>query len=168
MTMRDTKSIHNSETLDGLYDYLVSIIKLYQDMLPVIKEELAAINREDIISLDKNLKVQQALLYKTKNFDKEIDHYTRALNIEANNLSSLIIQLPEDKQLRFYDILGHFSEVTKEVSFYKEKCRVLLEARLYTIDRVLKEQNFTVENKTYGKDASEAPKKPSKSFETIV
>lgn len=166
--MSGTKVASNIEAMDGLYDYLTGIVNLYKDMLPIIKNELAAISREDISSLDENLKTQQALLYKTKNFDKEIDYYTQALSIEASNLTSLIIQLPEDQQLRFYDMLGRFSEVTREVSFYKEKCRALLETRLYTIDKVLKEHNPTVENKTYGKDASKDPEKPTKSFETIV
>lgn len=154
--------------LDGLYEYLHKILKLYEGILPVIKEELNAITQEDIITLDENLKVQQALLYQTRDFDKKVSDFTEKLNIKAENLSTLILQIPEDQQLRFYAILGHFTATIQEVSFYKEKCQTLLQTKIYGIDKILSEQNGLVENKTYERDASGSHTAQKKSFETIV
>ncbi|GAB1477117.1 hypothetical protein MASR2M70_19530 [Bacillota bacterium] len=166
--MTDNLNADYLKILDSFHEYLFGIVKLYEDILPVIKDELEAISREDIRSLDENLKIQQALLYRTKNFDNEVAGYTSRLNIDAENLSSLILRLPEDQQLRFYAILGRFAAAIQEVSFYKEKCRVLLQTKLYTIDKALAGSKGIVENKTYGPDASDETAKTSKSFETIV
>lgn len=166
--MTDNLNTEYIKTLDSFYEYLFGIVKLYEDILPVNKDELESISREDIHSLDENLKTQQALLYRTKNFDNEIAGYTSRLNINAENLSSLILQLPEDHQLRFYALLGRFAAAIQEVSFYKEKCRVMLQTKLYTIDKILADHKGSVENKTYGRDASDETTKTSKSFETIV
>jgi hypothetical protein len=157
-----------NKILDELYEYLYKILKLYEGILPVIKDELAAITQEDIITLDENLKVQQALLYQTRDFDKKILDYTKKLNIEAENLSSLILQIPEDQQLRFYAILGHFTAAIQEVSIYKEKCQALLQTKIYSIDKILAEQKGIVENKTYERDASGVANTQKKSFETII
>ncbi|HZK02366.1 MAG TPA: flagellar export chaperone FlgN [Anaerovoracaceae bacterium] len=156
------------KSLDGLYGYLMEIVELYEKILPVVKSEFDAINADDIYSLNESLKVQQALLHKTKNFDKTISSYTAELDIDADNLTALIIQLPEEQQFRFYSVLGRFTAAIQEISFYKEKCRSMLQTKLHNIDRSLAEQKGIVENETYEKDASKAQQWPSKSFETIV
>ena len=154
--------------LDNFYDYLCGILKLYEDMLPILKEELKAISLDDTLSLDKSLITQQTLLYQTKHFDREIAGYTSKLDLEESNLSSLILQMPEEQQLRFYALLGRFAAIVEEVSFYKDKCRVLLQSRLYSIDKALMEQTGRVENITYDRNASEVHTTFRKSFHTTI
>ena len=162
----DAKNI-KTEILDNMYEYLCGILKLYEDMLPVLKEELDAICRDDISSLDENLKTQQALLFKTKNFDREIRCYISQLNIEATNLSSLILKIPEEHQLRFYALLGRFAEVMQDVDYYRDKCQTMLQTKLYTIEKALA-RTGRKETKTYDRNASEIQNQLPNSFETII
>ncbi|MGI6734247.1 MAG: flagellar export chaperone FlgN [Anaerovoracaceae bacterium] len=166
--MTETRTDVKKEILDSLYEYLCGILKLYEDILPVLKEELDAICRDDISSLDENLKTQQALLFKTKNFDRDIAGYISRLNIEATNLSSLIRQIPEEHQLRFYALLGRFAEVVQDVDFYRDKCQTMLQTKLYSIDKALSERTGRKETKTYDRDASEIHNQFPKSFETTI
>ncbi len=156
-----------NQILDDFYHYLSNVIRLYEGILPVIKAELDAIIKKDIASLDENLKEQQVLLLQTKNFDKEIVEYTRLLKVEADNLSSLIQKLPDDQQLRFFALLSNFSEAVSQISFYKDRCKVLLQSHLHSIDIALAKQAGTVENKTYRPNAS-IGKNISASFETTI
>mgnify|MGYP001015501478 CR=1 FL=1 len=166
--MAETIKPDFNKTLDDFYKYLYEIVKLYETILPILKEELDAIQQDDIISLDKNLKMQQALLYQTKNFDSEVVGYTSKLNLEANDLSSLILQMPEDQQLRFYALLGRFTAAIQEVGFYKDKCRVILQTRLYSIEKALMKHAGRKESRTYDRDASETHTIFPKSFETTI
>ncbi len=153
--------------LDSFYQYLSGIVKVYEDLLPVIKEELKAIGEKNISLLDENLKKQQALLFQTRCFDKEIADYTAGLNSKAKNLSSLIGELPQDRQPQFFSLLRHFGKVTDEVSFYKGKCKVLLQAQLYSIDKAIAQHGGTARNKTYQGNATIGTGQCN-AFETIV
>lgn len=141
--------------LDQFHEYLTGILKLYQDAVPVLKEELNAITKDEIDVLDQSLKSQQALLLKTKNFDQQTADYLSRLNIKAKNLTEMIKQLPSDEQLRFFDLLGEFELTMTEVNYYKEKCRVLLQSKIYTIDKILSKQDLLKDNTTYNQNAAE-------------
>ena len=156
-----------NQILDDFYQYLCEIIALYEKILPVIKAELEAIINKDISSLDENLKKQQSLLLQAKSFDREIAEYTSLLNSEAKNLSSLIRELPEDQHLRFYALLGSFAEAVSEITFYKDKCKVLLQTHLYSIEIAMTKQSGAVQSSTYRRDASMI-KAFDGSFETTV
>jgi FlgN protein. len=142
-------------TLNQFRDYLSTILKVYQDLIPVLKSELEAVQKDDIDSLNECLKSQQALLILTRNFDTKIDEYQTKLNITAANLSELILKLPDDKQLTFFEILSQFGQTSAEVRFYQEKCRLLLQSKLYLIDKVLSKTKIPKDNITYNKDAAE-------------
>ena len=140
--------------LDQFQDYLSSVLKVYQDLVPVLKIELEAVSKDDINKLDDCLKSQQALLLQTKNFDSKVKEFQVKLNIAAANLSALILQLPEDRQMVFFEILHQFGQASEEVRFYQEKCRTLLQSKLYFIDKVLSESNAQ-KGSTYTKEAAE-------------
>lgn len=141
--------------LNQFYEYLSGILKLYQNAVPVLKEELEAIMQDEIEVLDQSLKSQQALLLQTKSFEQQAAGYLSKLNIKAGNLTEMTRQLPEEEQFRFFDLLGEFELTMTEVNYYKEKCRVLLQSKLYTIDKVLSRQDLQKDNTTYNQKAAE-------------
>jgi hypothetical protein len=141
--------------LDQFYEYLTGILKIYQSAVPVLREELEAITKDEIEVLDQSLKSQQALLLKTRNFDQQTAYYLSRLNIKAKNLTEMAGQLPGDEQLRFFDLLGEFELTMTEVNYYKEKCRILLQSKLYTIDKILTRQELQKDNTTYNQNAAE-------------
>lgn len=150
--------IENKEfqlVLNQFYDYLSGILKLYQNSVPVLKEELEAIMQDEIEVLNQSLKSQQALLLQTKNFEQQTAAYLAKLNIKAGNLTEMVRQLPEKEQFRFFDLLGEFELTMTEVNYYKEKCRVLLQSKLYTIDKILSKQDQQKDNTTYNQNAAE-------------
>ncbi len=142
-------------TLDQFHEYLSGILKLYQNAVPVLKEELEAILQDEIDVLNKSLKSQQALLLQTKSFDQQTAGYLSRLNVKAANLTEMAQQLPEEEQYRFFNLLGEFELTMTEVNYYKEKCRVLLQSKLYTIDKILSGQDLPKDNTTYNQNAAE-------------
>lgn len=151
--MTDSKEFN--VVLNQFYSYLTGILNLYRNSVPVLKEELEAIMQDEIEALNESLKSQQALLLQTKNFDQQTAAYLSRLNIKARNLTEMAQQLPGEEQLRFFDLLGEFELTMTEVNYYKEKCRVLLQSKLYTIDKVLSKQNLPKDNTTYDQSAAE-------------
>lgn len=166
--MTATQTSDYNKILDNFYDYLCGTLKLYEDLLPVLKEELHAISEDDTRSLDEKLITQQALLYQTKHFNRNVAEYTARLDLAEGNLTSLILQMPEEQQLRFYALLGRFAAVLEEVCFYKDKCETLLQSKLYSIDKALIGQKGRIENITYDRNAAEVHTSPGKSFHTTI
>lgn len=156
-------------TLDHFHEYLLGILKLYQNSVPVLKEELEAIMQDQIEILNESLKSQQALLLQTKNFDKQVADYLSKLNINARNLTEMAQQLPKEERLRFFSLLGEFEFTMAEVNFYKEKCRIILQSKLYAIDKFLSKQEIQKDNTTYNQSAGEVHGSLfAKSFETKI
>ena len=151
--MTDAKEFNS--TLDQFHEYLSGILKLYRNAVPVLRKELEAIMQDEIDVLDQSLKSQQALLLQTKNFDHQTADYLARLNIKAANLTEMAQQLPAEAQFRFFDLLGEFELAITEINYYKEKCRVLLQSKLYAIDKVLSKQDLPKDNTTYNQDAAE-------------
>ena len=153
--MLENKGFHAS--LNQFQEYLSTILKVYQDLIPVLKRELEAVSKDDIDELDSCLKVQQALMLQTRNFDIKIKEFQSMLNITAANLSELVINLPKENQMPFFEILSQFERASEEVKFYQEKCRSLLQSKLYFIDKVLSKAKIQKDGVTYNKDAAGIP-----------
>ncbi len=151
--MTDSKELNN--VLNEFHEYLSGILKLYQNAVPVLKEELDAIMKDDIETLDQSLKSQQALLLQTRNFEQQTADYLAKLGIKAKNLTEMAQQLPQNEQLRFFDLLGEFELTMTEVGYYKEKCRILLQSKLYSIDKILSKMDLPKDNTTYNQNATE-------------
>ncbi len=151
--MTDNKEFNS--VLNEFHDYLSGILKLYKNAVPVLREELDAITKDAIETLDQSLKSQQALLLQTRNFEQHTADYLARLDIKANTLTEMATQLPQNQQLRFFDLLGEFELTMTEVSYYKEKCRILLQSKLYAIDKILSKQDLPKDNTTYNKNATE-------------
>lgn len=155
--------------IDGFYVYLSDLQKLYQESVGTLKVKLEAIVSDDIDTLNKSIQAQQVFLLKTKAFDGKIEEYMAKLNTPANTLSEMISLLPEEHQLRFYDLLGQFEMTLSEVKFNNEKCQTLLQTKLYMIDKKMKKMDINQQATTYQNNAKETVKSTLvKSFETKI
>ena len=148
-----TKEQNFDVSLDNFYNFLLAMLENYNKLIPVLQQELQCILLGDIALLGENLKSQQVLLIQTRDFDKQVSEHSCALNIYANNLTEMTLQLPEEHQPRFFSLLDDFDKTFEEVNFYKEKCRVLLQSKLYVINKTLSRQEDQKESTTYNKNA---------------
>lgn len=142
------------KALDDFYHYLEKIVGVYEELKPVIREQIEIIGRADIKALDENLKIQQVLVQHTKDFDKKLTGHITGMGFEADTLTEFILQIPEAQQYRFYDLLGRFAAAVDEVSVYKNQCSTLLETKLYGIEKAIKKQGGPM-GRIYEKDATE-------------
>lgn len=151
--MTDQKNFN--AILDDFHDYLLGILGHYKNLIPILKDELNSILSDNVEALDENLKSQQVLLIQTKTFNKQVNDFSAKLNISAKNLTEMALQLKKEDQIRFFGLLGDFENTMTEVNFYKEKCRVLLQSKLYVIEKILSSQDAQRDNTTYDRNASE-------------
>jgi anion-transporting ArsA/GET3 family ATPase len=165
--MLETKEY--KDTLDSFYNYLFGVIKLHRDTIPKLKDELMLIQSESIDELSNNLNHQQLFLYQIKNFDQEVEGYMEKLDLKGKNLTEVIQQLPENEQMRFYELLGQFEQTVKEMQFYKEKCQTLLQTKLYAVNKKLAQFDLKKDKTTYGQDGKETEKpRLPKTFEKSI
>ena len=150
-----TDKIQYDQTLEQFLAYLFGILQIYRNAVPILKAELDAIMEDDIETLNESLKSQQALLLRTRNFDDHAADFLSGLGINAENLTEAARQLPEEDGLRFFDLLGEFELIMTEVNYYKDKCRALLQSKLYMIDKTLSKLVIQKDNTTYDQNASE-------------
>jgi len=155
MILENTDRTEFDIALDQFQEYLTDILELYRQMIPLLREEFDHILKDDISQLDKNMKAQQALLLRTKNFDAKIAEYQSALIISGSTLSQMALQFPEEKRDVFFELIGQFQRTLEEVEFYKEKCRTLLQNKLYRIEKNLAKAGVQKNNKTYDQNAEE-------------
>jgi len=157
------------QVLKQFLEYLNGVLNLYKSMVPILKSELDAIMKDDIDSLNKSLSSQQALILKTKSFDEQIAHFLSLLGIQAKNLTEMAQQLPEEDGSKFFNILREYELVMTEVVYYKDKCTMLLNSKLYTIEKALSKLTAQKEHTTYNQNAAEVQSTLfSKSFESKV
>jgi Mg2+ and Co2+ transporter CorA len=151
--MSETKS----QLIEEFYQYLFGVIKLHRDLIPKLKDELMLIESGSVEALTENINRQQSFVLQTRRFDQDVKKYMEALNLRGNNITEVVAQLPEEYRLRFYGLIGEFDETVKEMNFYKEKCKVLLETKLHIVEQKLS----TVENRNVNKLYSQDGKKDS-------
>ena len=158
-----------SKRLDQFHDDLNEFLVLFQNTVPVLREELVCIQNGDIPALNECLKSLQALTLRTKGFDQLISDALADLGIEATTMTETIQKLPEEQRLRFYSILGQFEMIFKEISFYREECRIMLQAKLFSINRTLTVLNAQTDMTVYSPDAvGHRTSTAAKSFEQTI
>ncbi|MDD2483985.1 MAG: flagellar export chaperone FlgN [Eubacteriales bacterium] len=158
-----------SKRLDIFHDDLSEYLVLYQDLIPVLRKELDCIEKGNMPGLDECLKSLQALTLKTKGFEQLIDSVMADLGIQASTMAEAILKFPEEHRLRFYSLLGQFELAFKEIAFYRDECRVLLQTKLFTINRTLTLLNADTDMTVYSPDAKGyRTSSASKSFEQSI
>ncbi|WKY48552.1 flagellar export chaperone FlgN [Eubacteriaceae bacterium ES3] len=146
--MSETKS----QLIEEFYQYLFGVIKLHRDLIPKLKDELMLIESGSVEALTENINRQQSFVLQTSRFDQDVKKYMEALNLKGNNITEVVAQLPEEYRLRFYGLIGEFEETVKEMNFYKEKCKSLLDLKLHTVEQKLNTYENRNVNKLYSQD----------------
>jgi hypothetical protein len=155
--------------IDEFYDYLQEVRQIYVDIIPVLREEIDQITKDDVAALDETLRLQQALVLRTRGFEDKIAAYLKELGVAASTLTETVQKFPEDERFRFYDFLGEFDHVVEQVDFYRGKCRELLQSKLYSIDRQLAGVPNKWESTTYDENAGGVTKSLySRTFEKKI
>ena len=98
-------------------------------------------------------------LYRQR-FQLKTESYLGKLNIKANNVSEMVVQLPEKERSRFLNLLCEFERTIEIVNFYRSKCRALLLSKLYSIEKILEKQNCLKDSTTYSDLAAEVQVSP--------
>lgn len=157
------------ESLDSFYDYLCEVQARYQDAVPHLRQELHFIMSDNLSSLNESLKTQQVLLLQMRGFERQVTHHQNQLGLEGPTLSQAIAQLPQEQRPRFLSLLAQMKETLQEVKFYQEKCSVLLQSKLYQIDKTLAGLKLPKENTLYNQNAAEIHLSPhAKTFEKKI
>ncbi len=149
-----TFSEKHYKALDGLYAYMTEILGLYEGIIPMLKDELAAISADDTVSLDASMNAQQAVILKTKHFSEKIAEFSRDIEVPNTNLRTLAAGLPNGEGERFRALHDKYETVLQEVLFYRNKCKELLSSKIYGIERRLDAMG-AVDNTTYNSQAGE-------------
>ena len=149
------ETIEYKKTLDSFYNYLFGVVKLHRDAIPKLKDELMLIQSNSIDELSENLNHQQIFLYQIKNFDQDVVGYMEKLGINGTNLTEVIRQFPLSEQSRFEALLVEFKEVSRELTFYKDKCQTLLQTKLHEVNKKMAQYKAKQDKITYGEDGKE-------------
>ncbi|PKM48989.1 MAG: hypothetical protein CVV01_01250 [Firmicutes bacterium HGW-Firmicutes-6] len=164
--MNDAIAYNN--IIDPLYHTLTALLKLHQRIIPVLKDELNSIISEDTNALDECLKLLQSLTFQLRALEKESENILQANGIFVGNLSELIQQMPENEQRRFLSLKEQFNTSLREITFYRDKCEIMLKTRLFRIEkkRLSAAQNKNTTNKDHTE--GQTSPSPSKAFEITV
>ncbi|MBC3805013.1 hypothetical protein GH808_11280 [Acetobacterium fimetarium] len=149
---------NDKQIVEDFYNYIFGVIKLHRELTPKLKDELMLIQSNSLDELNQNLNYQQTFIYQIKNFDEKVADYMKKLNLSGNNLSEVIKQLPQDEQERFDGLLQQFRETSREMQFYKEKCKTLLETKLYVVNKNIAQFDLKSDKITYQEDGTETKK----------
>ncbi|MDR0569689.1 MAG: hypothetical protein LBG71_00505 [Clostridiales Family XIII bacterium] len=159
--------MNETRAVDCFYDYLLGILKIYADLAPVLMDEVERIKNDDMPGLDESLRLQQAMLLKTRDFEAKVAGYQKELGISAANLSTAVVQLPEDERFRFYSLLGEFDQIMEQVRFYRDSCRELLQTKLYQMEKQAQDSGLA-QGATYDEFAESVSGSYAKVFETRI
>jgi len=91
------------------------------------------------------------------------------LGVSGKNISDVISQFPPSEQSRFETLLFEFKEVSKEITFYKDKCQTLLQTKLYEVNKNIAQFKAKQDKMTYGEDGkNDSPIKIPSAFEKSI
>lgn len=154
-----------AELLNDFYHYLEEVQMQYQHAIPHLKEELDFIMNGDLPSLNESLKSQQVLLLQMRGFSRQVTDYQDKLGLNGSTLSQVVTELPDQQRPHFRSLLERIKGTLQEVEFYQEKCSVLLQHKLYQIDKSLSNGALPKEITCYSQSAEEV--RHSRLFKTF-
>lgn len=145
------------ENIDKFYAYLSELQENYTKLAALLKDKLDAVVQYDVLRLDGIIKQEQVFVLVSKGFDTNIKTYREKLSLRGDTLGAVIDELPDSERERFRTLFKQLQAVLEEVRSLNESCQKLIEERLYSIDKAIKELDKTDGRPGYGKNATATP-----------
>lgn len=154
---------------DKFHGYLTELEGNFAKLSQLLHNKLSALERFDIDRLDAIIKKEQVFVLLSKSFDANVASYRQKLGLKGQQLSDIITELPVEEQGRFQSIFKQLKASLNEVKTLNLKCQDLIEERLYSLDKAIKELDRST-GASYGKqgDDSKRPGDPPHLFSKSV
>lgn len=124
---------------DKFYDYLVEMETNFLKLAELLQQKLVALEKFDIDQLDAIIKEEQVFILLSKSFETHIQQFREQLGLQGERLSQVIPELPAQEQPRFRELFARLETATAQVKALNLKCQDLIEERLYSLDKAIKE-----------------------------
>jgi len=139
---------------DKFHGFLTELESHFTKLSQLLHDKLTALERFDIDRLDAILKDEQVFVLFSKSFDTRLAFYRQQLGLKGEKLSELIEELPVEEQARFRSTYQRLKTALEEVKTLNLKCQELIEERLYSLDKAIKELDPSAVS-TYGKQGDD-------------
>lgn len=123
---------------DKFYNYLNELLGNYSKLAVLLKQKLEALAKFDVGALDSIIKEEQVYVLISKSFDSHVQSYRDKLSLSGGSLSDVIEELPEDQKPRYREVFVKLKAKLEEVKILNEKCQLLIEERLYSIEKSIR------------------------------
>lgn len=143
---------------DKFHGYLVDLEENFVKLAELLHQKLAALEKFDLDGLDDIIKEEQVFVLLSKSFDTNVAAYRDKLGLKGEKLSDIIQELPSGEQGRFRSTFARLKAALDEVKALNLKCQGLIEERLYSLDKAIKNIDHSA-GTTYGKQGDD-PKRP--------
>lgn len=140
---------------DKFHGFLTELESHFTKLSQLLHDKLTALERFDIDRLDAILKDEQVFVLFSKSFDTRLASYRQQLGLKGEKLSELIEELPVEEQARFRSTYQRLKTALEEVKTLNLKCQELIEERLYSLDKAIKELDPSAAA-TYSKQGDDA------------
>lgn len=141
---------------EKFYAYLQELLQSYTRLAELLKEKLEAVAHFNIEKLDSIIKQEQVFVLVSKGFDSNIQSYREKLSLTGDSLSAVIEELPPEEQNRFRSLAKELRMKLDEVKGLNHKCQSMIEERLYSLDKAIKELDKS-DTTAYGKAGAAKP-----------
>lgn len=138
------------QSIQNFYTYLQELNDSYSGLLDLLRTKLGALSNFDISSLDEIMKQEQVHVLQARGFDNALIQHCKELGVDGGKLSDIITALPQGEQERFIQLHKRLKTTLDEVKDLNENCQSMIQNRLHSIDRSIKDLDKS-DNKTYHK-----------------
>lgn len=140
---------------DKFHGFLTELEGNFTKLSQLLHNKLAALERFDVDRLDAIIKEEQVFVLLSKSFDANVASYRQKLGLSGEKLSDIIGELPVEEQARFQSTFQRLKAALDEVKTLNLKCQDLIEERLYSLDKAIKELDRSA-GATYSKQGDDA------------
>jgi hypothetical protein len=141
----------NEKLTEKFYAYLNELDQSYGRLTDLLRRKMIAINTGDIAKLDALMKEEQVYVLLSRGFEGNLRTHRQNLGFQGETLSEVIGELPDDIRPRFELQQRRLKATLDSVRGLNDKCQQMIENRLYSIDKSIKELDKS-ENTSYKKN----------------
>lgn len=148
--------LNQQKQYNKFYAYLDELDQSYGRLADLLRQKLVAVDRFDVERLNAIIKEEQVYVLLSRGFEGNLRSHREKLGVRGDTLSEIIEELPGEEQARFRQQMKRLKATLDNVKGLNERCQTLIETRLYTIDKSIRELDKSV-GSTYKKDTTPKP-----------